>query len=65
MPRLVQGTETNGSQVETDREPGHHKKIKETEAIWGIQDHITNVTERIIQKTEHTETLWEVTEIRG
>ena len=55
MLRLAQEAEINGSQVEKDREPGHHNKIKTTETSQG--------TETIIQKIEHTEILWEITEM--
>ena len=54
MPRLGHEAEINGSQVEKNKEPGHHKKIKRTETKRGTRDHMTG----------GTEVIWEVTEMQ-
>ena len=54
----------NQWQTGGEREPGINKRIKGTEAIWGIQDHMISVIEKMVQRTEHTEIPKEVTEIQ-
>ena len=50
VPRLTQEEEISGSQVEKDKELGHHRRIKRTETSQDTQNHMTGGTEKIIQK---------------
>ena len=54
----------SGSQVEKDKEPGHHRRIKRTETSQDTRDYMIGGTGKIIQKIECKEILPEVTEMQ-
>ena len=64
MPRLTQEEEINGSQVEKDKELGHHRRTKRIETSQDTRNCMTGRTEMIIQKIECIEILPEVTEMQ-
>ena len=64
MLKLTQEGETSGSQVEKNREVGHHRSIKKIETSQGTRDHMIGGTEKITQKIEHIEILSKVTEMQ-
>ena len=64
MPKLTQKEEISGSQVEKNKELGHHRSIKRIETSQDTQHHMTGGIEKIIQKIECIEILPEVTEMQ-
>ena len=48
MLKLTQEEEANGSKEGIDKEPGQHRKIKQTETSLGTRDLMTSETEKII-----------------
>ena len=64
MPKLTQEEEISGSQVEKNKELGHHRSIKRLETSQDTGDHMTGGTEKTIQKIEHIEILPGVAEMQ-
>ena len=64
MPKLTQVGEISGSQVEKNKELGNHRSINRIETSQDTRDHMTDGTEKTIQKIEHIEILPTVTEMQ-
>ena len=64
MLKLTQEGEISGSQVEKNKEVGHHRSIKKIETSQGTRDHMIGGTEKTTQKIECIEILPKVTEMQ-
>ena len=64
MLKLIQEEEISGSQVEKNKELGHHRSIKRIETGQHTQDLMTGGTEKTIQKIECIEILPGVAEMQ-
>ena len=64
MLKLTQEGEIRGSQVEKNKEVGHHRSIKKIETSQGTRDHMIGGTEKTTQKMECIEILVKVTEMQ-
>ena len=64
MLKLTQGEEINGSEVEKNKEVGHHRSIKRKETSRGTCDHMTGGTKKTTQKQERIEILLKIAEMQ-
>ena len=64
MLKLTQGEEISGSQVEKNKEVGHHRSIKKIETSRDTQDHMIGGTEKTTQKLERIEILPKIAEMQ-